>query len=140
VDASNPTQPITVGPGTFIDEAIGLAGGKNVAAGVTTCSGTTCYPAFSLEALVNLDPNIIVLGDSNYGTSPDSVKSRGGWSTISAVRTGKIYAFNDDLLSRAGPRISIGLASLAKLIHPKAFRLDRFSRNHSNSQNYPADG
>jgi iron complex transport system substrate-binding protein len=122
VDATNPAQPITVGPGTFIDEAIRLAGGKNAAAGVTTCSGTTCYPAFSLEALVKLNPSIIVLGDSNYGTSPDSVKARGGWSTISAVQNGKIYPFDDDLLSRAGPRISIGLAKLAKLIHPEAFR------------------
>jgi iron complex transport system substrate-binding protein len=121
VDATNPAQPITVGPGTFIDEAIGLAGGKNVAAGVTTCSGTTCYPAFSLEALVKLDPSIIVLGDSNYGTSPDSVKSRGGWNTISAVQSGKIYPFDDDLLSRAGPRIMIGLEKLARLIHPEAF-------------------
>ena len=40
IDSTNPTQPITAGPGTYIDEGIRLAGGKNIADTVTTCSGT----------------------------------------------------------------------------------------------------
>jgi iron complex transport system substrate-binding protein len=122
IDATNATQPITAGPGTFIDQAIHLAYGKNVADGITSCSGTLCYPAFSLEALVKLNPQIIVLGDAAYGTTVDSVKSRGGWSSISAMQTGKVYPFDDELISRAGPRIMIGLQKLARLIHPQAFR------------------
>jgi len=121
IDASNPTQPFTAGPGTFIDEALRLAGGKNVADGVTSCSGTLCYPQFSLEALVELNPQVILLGDAAYGTTVDSVKARGGWSTIAAVQTGKIYPFNDELISRAGPRIGIGLKALARVIHPEVF-------------------
>jgi iron complex transport system substrate-binding protein len=122
IDATNPTEPYTAGPGTFIDEAIKIAGGKNVADGVTTCSGTTCYPQVGLESLVSLNPQIIVLGDAAYGTTVSSVKGRSGWSTISAVQTGKIYPFDDELISRAGPRIVIGIAKLARLLHPEAFR------------------
>lgn len=122
IDATNPTQPYTAGPGTFIDQAIQIAGGKNVADGVRTCSGTTCYPQFSLEALVRLNPRIIVLGDAAYGTTVASVKQRSGWETISAVQSGRIYPFDDELISRAGPRIIIGIQRLARLIHPEAFR------------------
>jgi iron complex transport system substrate-binding protein len=122
LDATNPTQPITAGPKTVIDEAIGLAHATNVADSVTTCSGTECYPAFNLEALVQADPQVIVLSDAAYGTKPDDVKARPGWSTISAVRTGKIYPFNPDLLSKFGPRVAVGIRDLARLLHPTAFK------------------
>lgn len=122
IDATNPTEPYTAGPGTFIDQAIQIAGGKNVTAGVTSCSGTTCYPQFSLEALVRLNPKIIVLGDATYGTTVASVKQRSGWGTISAVQTSRIYPFDDELISRAGPRIIIGIQRLARYVHPEAFR------------------
>lgn len=122
IDATNPTEPYTAGPGTFIDQAIAIAGGKNVADGVTSCSGTTCYPQFSLEALVRLDPKVIVLGDAAYGTTVASVKRRSGWGTISAVQTGNIHPFDDELVSRAGPRIIIGIQRLARIIHPEMFK------------------
>jgi len=72
--------------------------------------------------LVRLDPQIILLGDAAYGTSAADVKARGGWETISAVKSGKIYPFDDELISRAGPRIVVGIKALAKDIHPQAFR------------------
>jgi len=122
IDATNPAEPYTAGPKTFIDEAIHIAGADNVADSVTSCSGTTCYPQFSLESLVRLDPQIILLGDAAYGTTVQSVRTRTGWSTIAAVQTGKIYPFNDELISRAGPRIGIGIQKLARRIHPEAFR------------------
>jgi iron complex transport system substrate-binding protein len=125
IDATNPTQPFTVGPGTFIDEAIHLAGGKNIADSVTSCSGTTCYPQLSLESIVVQNPQIILFSIYERlfsNVTVDSVKSRSGWETISAVRSGKIYEFNDDVISRAGPRTAMGIAALARLIHPAAFR------------------
>jgi iron complex transport system substrate-binding protein len=122
IDASNPEQPYTAGPKTFVDEAIRLAGGVNVADSASTCSGTVCYPQFSLEALVRLNPQVIILGDSAYGVAPSDVKARSGWSTMSAVTTGKIYPFDDSLVSRAGPSIAAGVAALARLIHPSAFK------------------
>ncbi|HEX8916997.1 MAG TPA: ABC transporter substrate-binding protein [Chloroflexota bacterium] len=123
IDATNPTQPYTAGPGTFVDSAIQDAGGKNIAHNLSLpgCPGTLCYPQFSLESIVHLDPQVIVLGDSAYGTTTANVKSRSGWSSISAVKTGKVYAFDDELVSRAGPRIGIGISRLARILHPRVF-------------------
>jgi iron complex transport system substrate-binding protein len=125
IDATNPTQPITAGPGTYLDEGIHLAGGTNIADTVTTCSGTTCYPAFSLEKLVQLDPQLIFFSiyEQIYSSvTPESIKARTGWSTISAVQKNKVFSFDDDLLSRGGPRNSIGIQQLARVIHPEAFK------------------
>jgi iron complex transport system substrate-binding protein len=122
VDATNPTQPYTAGPKTFIDNAITLAHGHNVADTVRTCSGTLCYPQLDLESLVAMNPQVIVLGDALYGVKPADVRARSGWETIAAVRSNRIYKFNDDLISRAGPRIAIGVRHLARDIHPEAFR------------------
>lgn len=122
LDASDPTKPYTAGPGTFIDEAIHIAHGQNVADSVTTCGGKDCYPQLNLEALVQMNPQIILLGDAAYGVTVASVKTRTGWSTVSAVQTGKIYPFDDQLLSRAGPRFPVGLLELAKRVHPEAFK------------------
>lgn len=122
VDATNPTSPYTAGPKTFIDDAINRARGHDVADAVRTCSGTLCYPQLDLESLVALNPQVIILGDAEYGTKPAEVKARSGWETISAVIHNRIYRFNDDLISRAGPRIGIGVLHLARDIHPEAFR------------------
>lgn len=122
VDATNPTAPYTAGPKTFIDDAISRAKGHNVADAVRTCSGTLCYPQLDLESLVAMNPQVIVLGDANYGVKPADVRARSGWETISAVIHNHIYKFNDDLISRAGPRIAIGVLHLARDVHPEAFR------------------
>jgi iron complex transport system substrate-binding protein len=122
IDATNPTEPYTAGAGTFIDEAIHIAKGANVGDAVTTCSGTTCYPQLSLEALVKLDPQVIELGDAAYGETPGKVKARSGWESIAAVKNGRVYPFDDSLISRAGPRIAIGITKLARSIHPEAFK------------------
>lgn len=67
------------------------------------------------------NPQVIVLSDAAYGTKPQDVKARPGWSTVSAVQSNKIYAFNPDLLSKFGPRVVIGIRDLAKVIHPEVF-------------------
>ena len=51
---------------------------------------TTSDPAvFSIpvEALVAADPEVIVVGDANYGVCPADVMARPGWSGITAGRT-----------------------------------------------------
>jgi len=60
----------------------------------------------------------MILGDYNYGTTVASVAARPGFGSISAVKDHHVYAFNDDLISRPGPRIVDGLERLAVLIHP----------------------
>jgi iron complex transport system substrate-binding protein len=113
LDATDPTKPYTAGPGTFVDLLISRAGGINIGKSLTSQ-----WAQISLEQLVVDNPAIIVLGDSAYGVSADSVKQRAGWGTLSAVQTGQIYPFDDNLVSRPGPRLVDGLEALAKLLHP----------------------
>ncbi len=116
LDASDPAAPWTSGPGTFLDAAITLAGGRNAGAGL---EGE--WAQMSLEALLAINPDIIVLADAPYGVTPESVAQREGWSTLRAVQEGRVYPFDPYLLSVPGPRMVQGLETLAVLFHPDIF-------------------
>jgi iron complex transport system substrate-binding protein len=117
VDATEPASPWTAGPNTFIDEMITLAGGQNVGAVLPDQ-----YAQISLEQLVAEDPDVIVLGSATYGgQTPELVAQRPGWQDIQAVARGAVYTFDDNLVSRPGPRVVDGLETLARLIHPELF-------------------
>jgi iron complex transport system substrate-binding protein len=119
IDATDPAKPYTYGPGTFGDALITRAGGVSFAA---SAGIPDAYPQVSLEQIVKTNPQVIILGDAAYGATPDAVKARAGWGTIDAVKNGLIYAFDDNLVSRPGPRLVDGLELLAKLLHPDLFK------------------
>ena len=115
-------DPYTACKGSFIDQLISLAKAKNVAHNVQPCPSSDPYPQMQSEAVIAANPQVILLGDSNYGTTPKQVRGRPGWSAIEAVKKKHIYAFDDDLVSRAGPREIIGMEDVAKLLHPDSFK------------------
>jgi len=119
VDATDPSKPYSVGPGTFVHLLINRAGGANA---VELAGITDPYPQVSLEQLVIAPPDVIILGDSMWGTTAEAVAARPGWDTLKAVIDGKIFAFDDNLVSRPGPRLVDGLEALAMLLHPEAFK------------------
>jgi iron complex transport system substrate-binding protein len=116
VDASDPAKPFTAGPGSYIHDLIEIAGGANIAARTGSA-----YPQLSLEEIVRADPEVIVLGDADYGVSPEQVASRPGWSGLSAVKNKRVFAVSGDLVSRPGPRVGDAALAYAKLIHPELF-------------------
>jgi iron complex transport system substrate-binding protein len=116
LDATDPSKPYTPGPGSFIDALITLAGGSNVGAGAKMQ-----WAQLSTEEIIAQDPEIIILGDANYGVTAEMVKERPGWSVIAAVKNDTIYPIDDVLVSRPGPRIIDGLEALARIIHPEVF-------------------
>ncbi|MDO9300638.1 MAG: ABC transporter substrate-binding protein [Anaerolineales bacterium] len=116
VDGTNPAKPYTAGKGTFITLLIDRAGGYNIA------SDLDGYPQLSLEQVVAADPAFIILGDAKWGTTPESIAQRPGWGNLSAVTSGQVLPFNDDLVSRPGPRMVDGLEELAKLLRPELFK------------------
>ncbi len=117
LDATEPSKPYTAGPGSFVDMLIGMAGGHNIG---KSLQGE--WAQISQEALIVENPEIIVLGDSPYDITPESVAARPGWEQIDAVKNGRVLAFNDDLVSRPGPRMVQGLEELAKILHPEVFK------------------
>jgi len=116
IDATDPTKPWTYGPGTFGDLLIARAGGYNVG-GIASDP----YPQISIEQVVAANPSVIILGDSMWGVTAESVKTRPGWETIPAVQSDSIFPFDDNLVSRPGPRLVDGLEQLAKLLRPGLF-------------------
>jgi iron complex transport system substrate-binding protein len=102
----------TYGPGTFGDDLVDLAGGENIA-------GSMGSPWVQLdeEFIVTSSPDIII----TVFTPVEEIKSRPGWSDISAIQNDKVFAVDGDLISRPGPRIVDGLEELAHLIHPELF-------------------
>jgi iron complex transport system substrate-binding protein len=117
IDATDPTKPYTSGPGTFIDLVITLAGGKNIGGELKDA-----FAQISSEELVNQNPDIIVLGDALYGVTAESVAQRPGWGALNAVKNNQVFKFDDNLISRPGPRLIDGLELMAKLIHPELFK------------------
>jgi iron complex transport system substrate-binding protein len=101
-------------PDSFIAHMIELAGGEPI---------TTTDPAvfsISVERLVDLDPQVILVGDALFGVCPAQVISRPAWARMSAVTEGAVREVDDTIITRPGPRLAEGLAALALAIHPTA--------------------
>ena len=116
-DASDLTKLYTVGPGSFLNDLITLAGGTNIAA-----AAKSAYPTISTEEVIKADPDVIVLDDAAFGTTVDSIAKRPGWAALSAVKNGRVYPLDPNLMSRPGPRIAEAATTLAQLIHPELFK------------------
>lgn len=110
---SDPLQ--TAGPGSFIHDAIRLAGGENVAA-----ETGESYPSYSEEQLIEEDPEHYLYG-SLSGSSASDIGDREAYSSLEAVEEGNVTEINDDLISRPGPRIVDGVRQIAEALHPEQF-------------------
>jgi iron complex transport system substrate-binding protein len=119
VDATDPTLPWTAGPGSFIDALITMAGGENVAH-----DAPYAWPQFSIEEVVSADPDVIIV-QTMLGGIPtitiEDLQAHPIWGEMSAVKQGRVYLVDGDLVSRSGPRIVDGLEALAEAIHPELF-------------------
>ncbi len=116
LDATDPTKPWTAGKGTFISMILSMAGAKNLG---DEAEGD--WIQIGLETLIEASPEIILLGDYYYGNTPEAVAERVGWDAIDAVANGRMFGFDDNLVSRPGPRLVEGLETIAEIIHPERF-------------------
>jgi cobalamin transport system substrate-binding protein len=117
IDASDPAKIFTVGPGSYINDLIDIAGGANIAA-----RAASAYPQLSAEEILRSDPEVIVLAASDYSAKPNEVAARQGWSVIAAVKSGRIVTIDPNLINRPGPRVGEAAEAYAKLVHPELFR------------------
>ncbi len=107
---------VSAGTNTFIHELITEAGGENIA------QGPASYPRFSIEDVIRLKPDIIVITSMARGATFEEVKAGWQrWKSIPAVANERIYVVNSDLMDRPSPRLVDGLENLAHLIHPTLF-------------------
>lgn len=112
-------DPVYVaGSNCYGDDLIKLAGGRNAGAEVTD------YGVMSTEAIIQADPDIIIVTVGEGGTaSYDYFKNatQPWMSDLKAVKNGKVYGLDSDTISRPGPRIANATEAMAKVIHPELF-------------------
>jgi len=109
----------TAGKGSFLDEIITLSGGINIAADLDK------WAQISAEAVIEADPDVIIYAEvTDYETGNpliETIKSRPGFSEITAIKNGALVGINADIISRYGPRITDALMLAAKGIYPELF-------------------
>ncbi len=99
----------------WVSELIEIAGGQDVfpeLREIHHAPGRVVDPA----DVVRRNPEIIVASWCGKPVDLEAIRSRPGWSAVSAVRSGRVYAVpSDDLLS-PGPSIVRGLRALHELV------------------------
>lgn len=105
----------TVSPNSFVGNLLTIAKAKNIVQDTANA-----FPQISAETVLKADPALILLADGgdSGGQSIETVRARPGWSTLKAVRDGKVIVVNADTFSRPGPRVIDALEQLVGLLYP----------------------
>lgn len=101
------TAPLNSYVGQFIE----TAGGQNIAPASDSWT-------FSLEALLEADPDIIIVRQGDK----EGFMATEGYKELTAVKEGRVYEIDSNLLDRQGYRNVEGVQTLAKIFHPEAFK------------------
>ncbi|HEX7091115.1 MAG TPA: helical backbone metal receptor [Longimicrobiales bacterium] len=107
--------PRAAGPGTFVDELIAAAGGRN-----TFADAPALWPEVSLEEVVRRQPDVVVVAVAD-APALDRLRAAPGWRELRAVRAGRIAAVDADLFNRPGPGLARAVVRLAAILHPELF-------------------
>lgn len=104
---------IAAGAGTLPAELLELAGGINVVR-------ATRYPQVGIEAVLTEAPEVILqatMDATSESSAPVLQSYWQRWSTIPAVRNGRVYVFDATVALRPGPRVADAVERLAELLH-----------------------
>lgn len=104
---------LAVGGGSFLNEMLKVAGGRNVYDSLPAPS-----PAVSFEDLLRRDPDVVL-------ASPEArakMLADPRWRTLRAVREGRVLVFDTTIVNGPSARVGASAVSLARLLHPDAIR------------------
>jgi len=109
-----PDPAMTAGPGTFIDELIGVAGGESIFA-----DSPQPWPTVSIEEIVRRRPDLLIVPQGEFKANAiDQFRGRNGWRDLAAVRDGRIATVPANLTQRPGANIGAAARALEAVIHP----------------------
>lgn len=101
----------TVGKTSFMTDLVARAGGISVTSDIAEA-----YPKYSKETALALQPEAIILSESDDNKEPNDV-----FKDSPATKNGKVFKIKADLLSRPGPRMLDAVEQIAKALHPESF-------------------
>lgn len=101
----------TIGAGSYLNELLEIAGGRNVYADLAAPS-----PQVALEDLVRRDPRYVLAGPEGAAR----IRASAPWQGVRAVREGRVLVVDTMLVGRPSVRLGEAAMSLARLLHPGA--------------------
>ena len=104
---------ITIGRGSFMNELVDIAGGRNVYADIEGPS-----KSISLEDVAKRDPDFILAGPIGAAT----IRRDPRWRIVRAARDGRVLIVDTTLVARPSVRLGEAAGSLAELLHSRAAR------------------
>jgi iron complex transport system substrate-binding protein len=110
---------ISIGQKTFIADALRWAGAESVVL------SSQNWPQVSLEEVVRLQPDYIVLASSHTGEGSrtlEDLRTRSAWKDLQAVRSGHVAIISEEI-DRPAPGLIDAIEQLAHEIHPNAFSI-----------------
>jgi len=106
---------LAAGRGSLVNDIITRAGGDNI---VTSTHKLTL---FSLEALIQANPEVYIIQQGPMNRSPADIYTRPYFQELQAVKARRVLLVDESLYSRPGPRSADAVEELARFLHPKAW-------------------
>ncbi len=111
---------VAVGSGSYLNELIETAGGKNVLA-----QGNLPYPKIALETVVRLNPDVIIdmgeMADTTNVTDERKKAVEQLWKSRPEVHA-RVYAVASDIYVVPGPRMIDAAREIARMLHAEPAR------------------
>lgn len=101
---------ITIGRGSYMNELIEIAGGRNVYANMPDVS-----PTVGIEDVLRRNPQYIISGPEGSA----KIQSDPRWLIAPAVKAGRILVADTALVGRPAVRLGEAAVQLATLLHPE---------------------
>jgi iron complex transport system substrate-binding protein len=106
---------LAAGRGSLVNDIINRAGGVNI------LEAPQKLAPYSLEALIQADPDVYLIQQGPMNRSPEDIYSRPYYQELQAVRNQRVLVVEESLYSRPGPRSAAAVEQLARFLHPEAF-------------------
>jgi iron complex transport system substrate-binding protein len=107
----------TIGPGTFIADALRWAGAESV------ITSSQPWPRISIEEVVRIEPDYIIFSDDHLGSSADELadlRGRAVWRDLDAVQRGHVLNVSEEI-EMPSPGLVDVIEQIARDVHPEAF-------------------
>jgi iron complex transport system substrate-binding protein len=106
---------LAAGQGSLVNDIITRAGGENL---VTSPQKLTLY---SLEALIQANPEVYIIQKGPMNRSPEDIYARPYFQELKAVKARRVLVVDESLYSRPGPRSAEAVEQLARFLHSEAW-------------------